>query len=50
MFGLLLVVAFWLAAAGLLVAWWSEGAIGWATLWEAAAAGIAFWALRAQPL
>ena len=45
-FGSLLVTALWLAAAGLLRAWWSDGEIGWATLWEAlAAAGIALWAL-----
>ena len=45
-FGSLLVTALWLAAVGLLVAWWSDGAIGWATLCEAvAAAGLAFWAL-----
>src|SRR3954471_7138532 len=46
--GSLLVTALWLAAAGLLVAWWSDGAIGWATLWEAlAAASLALWALSA---
>ena len=45
-FGSLLVAALWLAAAGLLGAWWSDGAIGWATLREAvAAAGLAFLAL-----
>src|SRR3954454_15960027 len=47
-FGSLLVTALWLAAAGLLVAWWSDDATGWATLWEAlAAASLALWALGA---
>ena len=47
-FGSLLVTALWLAAAGLLLAWWSDGAAGWATLWEAlAAAGLALRALGA---
>jgi|tagenome__1003787_1003787.scaffolds.fasta_scaffold18984339_1 hypothetical protein len=47
-FGSLLVTALWLAAAGLLVVWWSDDATGWATLWEAlAAASLALWALSA---
>ena len=45
-FGSLLVTALWLAATGLLTAWWSDGEIGWATLWKAlSAAGVALWAL-----
>jgi hypothetical protein len=41
-FGSLLVAAVWLMAVGLLAAWWSDGAIGGATLCAAlAAAGLA---------
>ena len=45
-FALLLVAAAEVAAAGLLVASWGDGATGWAALGDAAvAAGLALWAM-----
>jgi len=44
-FAWLMVIGAWLAAAGLLVAWWWDDATGWVALWEVVAAvGLALWA------
>jgi hypothetical protein len=45
LFAALLVPASWLAVAALAASWWGDGAISWATLWPATAAGgLALWA------